>query len=481
MLSEEKKQILEKIIPQFSQNELLWVSGYLAGLAGGGAALNITTEQKKVSGNLTLFYVTETGNSKFLANEIAKRLKALGANVKIKASDQYRLSDFEKETNIVFLVSTHGDGEMPASGKKFFDYIKDDANDLSKMHFGVIALGDTSYPLFCQSGKDVDKIFSDKKAQRVFERLDLDLDFEQRIDEIYERVLTMLKVNAPSHATTKISQFSAKKEFEGEVITNTNLNDVGSNKKTHHIEIAIPSDVAYEPGDAIAIVLGEKEIGSKEKIAPRLYSIASSLNEHGNEVHLTVAVATYLDEKGVEHKGLVSGYLSALKPGDKLQLYVSKNRQFKLPADEKDVIMVGPGTGVAPFRAFIAERNYRTASGKNWLFFGERNFQSDFLYQTEWQAHLESGLLSRMDVAFSRDQQEKIYVQNRMIEKSAELFKWLESGAFFYVCGDKQNMARDVENALLEIITKEGKKSKEQAEEYLASLSEQGRYLKDVY
>lgn len=492
MLSNDKKQILDQFIAKFSSSELTWISGYLAGVANGAP----TSEQKKISGNLTFLYVTETGNSKFLANELAKRVKALGANVKIKSSDQYRLDDLAKETNIVFLVSTHGDGEMPASGKKFFDHISNENADFSKMNFGVIALGDSSYPLFCQAGKDVQKILLEKKAQKNFERFDLDLDFEQKIDDIYSRVLTMLKVDAQISATAKISQQPAKKEFvkkefEGEVISNINLNDLGSSKETHHIEIAIPENVVYEPGDAIAVVLTEKKTGSQDKIPPRLYSIASSLNEHGNEIHLTVALSQYIDEKGITHQGLASGYLSSLGKGDRFQLYISKNRQFKLPEDDKDIIMVGPGTGVAPFRSFLAERNYRNASGKNWLFFGERNFRSDFLYQTEWQTYLESGLLSRMDVAFSRDQEvkfgtlraagNKIYVQNRMLEKSTELFKWLERGAFFYVCGDKENMARDVENALLAIIAKEGSKSENQAQEYLSSLNEQGRYLRDVY
>ena len=139
--------------------------------------------------------------------------------------------------------------------------------------------------------------------------------------------------------------------------------------------------------------------------------------------------------------------------------------------------MVGPGTGVAPFRGFLAERNSRLASGKNWLFFGERNFQTDFLYQTEFQDHLESGLLSRLDVAFSRDQKEKIYVQNRLEEKAKDLFNWLENGAYFYVCGDKENMAQDVENALLAVIEGQGKPAKE----YLENLTKEGRYLRDVY
>lgn len=478
MLSNDKKKLVDQIVSLFSADELMWTSGFLAGASGGNSG---ASDSQKVGGNITFLYVTETGNTKFIATEISKRLKSAGANVKVKSSAQYRLDDLAKEENIVFFVSTHGEGEMPAAGQKFFDHIKAEGNKFPKMNFGVIALGDSSYQFFCQAGKDVEKILLEKKAQTKFSRLDLDLDFENHIDEVHNRILSMLSVTGPSHTTTKISNFSAKKEFEGEVISNVNLNDIGSAKETHHIEISIPEDVAYEPGDAIAVVLGEKETGSKEKTSPRLYSISSSLNEHGNEVHLTVAIATYVDENGEKKKGLASGYLSGLKKGDKLELYISKNRQFKLPENDKDIIMVGPGTGVAPFRSFVAERNYQAAEGKNWLFFGEQKSYTDFLYQTEWQDYLSSGLLTKLDVAFSRDQAEKIYVQHKMLESSSELFKWLENGAYFYVCGDKKNMAADVEKALLEIISKEGNKNAEQAQQYLDSLSEEGRYLKDVY
>ena len=179
--------------------------------------------------------------------------------------------------------------------------------------------------------------------------------------------------------------------------------------------------------------------------------------------------------------GLFSNYLAKLKINESIKFYLSKNRNFKLPQDHQDIIMIGAGTGIAPFRSFIAERNYRNASGKNWLFFGERNFISDFLYQTELQEYFESGLLTKIDLAFSRDSSSKIYVWHRLIENSKELFSWLENNAYLYICGDKNNMARDVENALLEIISKEGNKSNNQAKHYLNNLIELGRYNKDIY
>jgi sulfite reductase (NADPH) flavoprotein alpha-component len=164
-----------------------------------------------------------------------------------------------------------------------------------------------------------------------------------------------------------------------------------------------------------------------------------------------------------------------------LQFYVHPNNQFRLPEEDKDIIMIGPGTGIAPFRSFIAERDATGASGKNWLFFGEQHFVTDFLYQTEIQNWLETGVLSKVDVAFSRDQKEKVYVQHKMYKNGTSFFEWLDSGAYVYVCGAKDPMSVDVENCLLKIIEDFGNRSKDEAVEYLDMMKEDGRYLKDVY
>ena len=217
-----------------------------------------------------------------------------------------------------------------------------------------------------------------------------------------------------------------------------------------------------------------------EPITPRLYSIASSLMAHGGEVHLTVARNCFAINGEVGF-GLGSDYLINLKENTKFEFYIHKNSQFRLPAANVDVIMIGPGTGIAPFRSFIAERDATGASGRNWLFFGDQHFESDFLYQTEIQNYMSLGVLTRMNVAFSRDQQEKIYVQNKMEKEGAELFRWLESGAHLYVCGAKEPMSVDVENSLLNIIEQFGNRSTEQAAAYLNKLKEDGRYQRDVY
>ncbi|MEW9497431.1 assimilatory sulfite reductase (NADPH) flavoprotein subunit [Bacillus altitudinis] len=218
------------------------------------------------------------------------------------------------------------------------------------------------------------------------------------------------------------------------------------------------------------------------KIPARLYSIASSLKANDEEVHLTIGAVRY-DAHGRERQGVCSILCAErLQPGDTLPVYIQHNQNFKLPQDpDTPIIMVGPGTGIAPFRSFMQEREEMGANGKSWLFFGDQHFVTDFLYQTEWQKWLKEGVLTKMDVAFSRDTEEKVYVQHQMKKQSKELFEWLEQGAYVYICGDEKHMAHDVHNTLLSIIQEEGAMSKEKAESYLANLQQQKRYQRDVY
>ncbi|ATH72448.1 assimilatory sulfite reductase (NADPH) flavoprotein subunit [Bacillus altitudinis] len=218
------------------------------------------------------------------------------------------------------------------------------------------------------------------------------------------------------------------------------------------------------------------------KIPARLYSIASSLKANDEEVHLTIGAVRY-DAHGRERQGVCSILCAErLQPGDTLPVYIQHNQNFKLPQDpDAPIIMVGPGTGIAPFRSFMQEREELGANGKSWLFFGDQHFVTDFLYQTEWQKWLKDGVLTKMDVAFSRDTEEKVYVQHQMKKQSKELFEWLEQGAYVYICGDEKHMAHDVHNTLLSIIQEEGAMSKEKAESYLANLQQQKRYQRDVY
>ena len=222
--------------------------------------------------------------------------------------------------------------------------------------------------------------------------------------------------------------------------------------------------------------------GIFRKLPPRLYSIASSPLAHADEVHLTVSAVRY-ESHGRKRNGVCSTYLADLvKTGDSVQIFVQPNKNFRLPADASiPIIMVGPGTGIAPFRAFVEHRAALGSPGKNWLFFGDQHYTYDFLYQLEWQESLKDGTLTRLDVAFSRDQPEKIYVQHRMLQQAKDLYQWLEEGAHFYVCGDAARMAHDVHEALISIVESQAGISREAAEAYVENLKKTKRYQRDVY
>lgn len=221
---------------------------------------------------------------------------------------------------------------------------------------------------------------------------------------------------------------------------------------------------------------------SLDPMNPRLYSIASSLKKHTGEVHLTIGRVSWTKD-GRERKGVASTFFSdRCGPGDEIPVFVQKSHGFTVPADPtKPMIMVGPGTGIAPFRAFLEERAATGAAGKNWLFFGDQKSSCDFLYKGELDGYLAEGKLTRLDTAFSRDQEEKVYVQNRMQEHGAELFAWLQDGGYFFVCGDASRMAVDVDNMLHSVVAEHGGFSEAAAKEYVAALTKEGRYIRDVY
>ena len=217
-----------------------------------------------------------------------------------------------------------------------------------------------------------------------------------------------------------------------------------------------------------------------EPTAPRLYSIASSPEAHSGEIHITVAKNSFKVDGDTKY-GLASDFLSDFDTSNTLPFYIHPNNRFRLPEEDKNIIMIGPGTGIAPFRSFIAERDATGASGKNWLFFGEQHFVTDFLYQSEIQNWFETGTLTKVSTAFSRDQSEKIYVQHKMLQHGNEFFEWLQTGAYVYVCGTKDPMSIDVENTIIDIIEKFGERSRTDAVKYLDDLKEDGRYITDVY
>jgi len=227
----------------------------------------------------------------------------------------------------------------------------------------------------------------------------------------------------------------------------------------------------------------EEFIKTVRKMIPRLYSIASSIKAHPEQVHLTVATVTY-ESHGRPRKGVASTYLSErVAIGQTIPVFFHAAKGFRLPEDPATpIIMVGPGTGVAPFRAYLQERKATGATGKNWLFFGEQRLAEDFLYREEFEAYLSEGVLTRLDTAFSRDQAHKIYVQNRLLENGEEIWKWIDGeGAHLYVCGDAARMAKDVDAALHTIVQEHGGKSAEEAALYIEALKKEKRYKRDVY
>lgn len=332
--------------------------------------------------------------------------------------------------------------------------------------------------------------------------------------------------------------YSKKNPFPGLLLANVELNAAGSAKDTRHIAFSIEgSGLSYEVGDALGVFVKncpevvdaiitsygfdpQKEVslpdsgtaplrealidsyevrqlhgvppassiniedfvGGLRKLQPRLYSIASSPKAHPGEVHLCVGAVRY-QLHGMMHKGVASTYLAdRLALGETAGLFFHVAKHFRLPADlTKPVIMVGPGTGIAPFRAFLEERESTNAQGKNWLFFGDQRRTTDFLYHDQIIEWVQKGILTRLDTAFSRDQEEKIYVQTRMLTAGAEMWQWLEEGAHFYVCGDAKRMAKDVDNALHEIIQTFGGRSAEEATAYVADMKKNKRYQRDVY
>lgn len=573
MLTTPRLKTLQELIAGATKEELIWLSGYLAGVVAqtGVASVPVGTlpavqepeaPAKPTVSKITIAYGTETGNSKKLATDFAARAKKKGINAKLVGLEQYRLTDLPKEEYFFTVISTQGDGEPPASAKKFYDHIHRESLQLGSLKYGVLALGDTSYPLFCKAGEDVDQQLHRMGGQRIVNLQKCDTDYEVEAGSWFEGILQRLlsaaapAVSAPATTTRKPT---GKKIFTGTVLNNVNLNDIGSGKQTYHLEIA--AEAEYQPGDSIGITpenprdiveailsltgvvpthkvtyrdeelsvsdvlrkklnvvflpervvkkyaaivrqdIPETRIGLLdllkiypvkdaaqflevvsilEPIAPRLYSISSSPEAHGGEIHITVTKDTFVVNGETKH-GLCSDALSQLGADQPLDFYVHRNSQFKLPSEDKSVIMIGPGTGIAPFRSFLAERDATGASGKNWLFFGDQHFTTDFLYQTEIQNWIQTGVLTRMNTAFSRDQKEKVYVQHKMHQHAEELYNWLEEGAYVYICGAKEPMSVDVENALLSIIQQQGKKNAAQAESYLNELIETGRFVKDVY
>lgn len=564
MLVEQKLNTLLELISTSSNDELIWINGYLNGILSKQIVPEVKPAAKNSVQKITIVYGTETGNSKRLATDFAGKAKKHGVHAKVQSLDQYRLNDLPKEEYFLAIISTHGDGEPPAAAKKFYDHVHQNDFKLSQLKYSILALGDCAYPLFCKAGEDVDEQLNKLGANRIAPLQKCDVDYDIEADEWFSKIISVLNETSPGSsflsAQPVIKKTSGKKIHTGKLLAHVNLNDTGSSKQTFHIEIE-SENVSYRPGDSIGIIPGNKKeiveniiavtgidpktnidykeelisvysllqkklnilnlpervvkkyagivqqeipatkidlidllkiysvkdasqflevIKILEPITPRLYSISSSPEAHPGEVHITVAKNCFRINNEIRY-GLASEFLSLLNEENELQFYVHTNNQFRLPDEDKNIIMIGPGTGIAPFRSFLWERDSTGASGKNWLFFGEQHFITDFLYQTEIQNWVQTNLLTRIDTAFSRDQPEKIYVQHKIHKQGAEIFEWLQAGSYVYLCGAKEPMSFDVEQAIVQVIQQFGERSKEEAEKYLTGLKDAGRYVTDVY
>ncbi|MFU8877480.1 MAG: sulfite reductase flavoprotein subunit alpha, partial [Wenzhouxiangellaceae bacterium] len=532
-------QELEQQLLAWSQSldsaRLNWASGYLAGLSAARQGQTASAAEAENRPRLTIWYGSETGNGRGVAERLAAESEARGFAVDLASAADIQPRSIGKIDFLLLVMSTHGDGDPPEDAQALHKLIMSErAPKLSGLKYAVFALGDSSYPDFCQTGREFDARLAELGATRLMDRVDVDVDFESAEDAWRDSLLKHLedalqpgdRPSAGPHlqvigGRAARARFDRRNPFNAEVLDVSPLTIAPATGTVRHVELALDeSGLEWQPGDSAGIwpshdarlveeilevtgidgehsvrrgneelsvsawlrnrleltqtarpfveawadlsesaelraLLADRDryagwvqerqvidilrdyparvdaqtlIGSLRGIAPRLYSIASSPLVTGEELHLTVSQFGGQDEQNRLRAGVASWQLcQALQPGEHVPLYIESNPGFRLPDDpDRPVLMIGPGTGVAPFRAFLQHRQAQGATGRNWLVFGNRNRRLDFLYQLEWQRFQREGILERLSVAFSRDQQEKIYVQHRLREQGREVFDWLE-------------------------------------------------------
>ncbi|AMG19115.1 assimilatory sulfite reductase (NADPH) flavoprotein subunit [Staphylococcus saprophyticus] len=598
---QEQAAQLNQIFQTLTAEQQIWLTGYLTAQQGAVAqtteapqqvaeyVLNNESEsQTNNDRHITVVYGSETGNAQSLAEIFADRLVEHNYTVKLTAMDEIKQKEFKKVEDLFVITATHGEGDPPDNALTFHEFIHSrKAPKLENVRFSVLALGDESYEYFCQTGKDFDAKLLELGAERLTDRQDCDLDFDDLAEKWMNKNIEILN-QSTGHGSTvtstetvqsaKEKRYSKSNPYKAEVLENINLNGRGSNKEVRHVELLLDNyGESFEPGDCVVVLpqnepeivtllietlgwdkdieipinddgdtlplekaltehfeitkltkpllqkaaelFGNTELLSQidnaewiqqyvdgrdvidlliefptselkpetfykllRKLPAREYSIASSYEATPDEVHITVGAVRYEAHERTR-KGVCSVQLAErIQPGDTLPIYLKKNPNFKFPFDEETpVIMIGPGTGVAPFRAYMQEREELGLSGNTWLFFGEQYFTTDFLYQTEWQAWLKDETLAKLDLAFSRDTEEKIYVQHRIAQQSELFYQWLQDGAAIYVCGDEKHMAKDVHDTIRSVIEQEGDMSEADAEAYLTQMKQEKRYQRDVY
>ena len=589
-LNPEQLARLQAATTDLTPTQLAWVSGYFWGVLNqqpGAAAA--TPAPVAETTTITLLSASQTGNARRVAEALRDDLLAAKLNVNLVNAGDYKFKQIANEKLLVVVASTQGEGEPPEEAVALHKFLASKkAPKLANTAFAVFGLGDTSYEFFCQCGKDFDTRLAELGGERLLDRVDADVEYQNAAAEWRARVVEVLKARVPKETPAQAaatatgavnevhsSPYTKEAPLAASLSVNQKITGRNSEKDVRHIEIDLgESGLRYQPGDALGVwyqndpalvneliellwlkadepvtvdgktlplaealqwhfeltvntanivenyatlsrsetllpLAGDKAqlqhyaattpivdmvrfspaqldaqtlIDLLRPLTPRLYSIASAQAEAENEVHVTVGVVRYEVEGRARAGGASSFLADRVEEEGEVRIFIEHNDNFRLPANpDTPVIMIGPGTGIAPFRAFMQQRAADEAPGKNWLFFGNPHFTEDFLYQVEWQRYVKEGVLSRIDLAWSRDQKEKIYVQDKLREQGAELWRWINDGAHIYVCGDANRMARDVEQALLEVIAEFGGMDLESADEYLSELRVERRYQRDVY
>ena len=534
--------------------------------------------------SLIVGYGTDMGNAEDAAMTFTETLETVGIEAEAIELNQIDVDELQSATHFIAVTSTFGDGEFPDNATLFWEALSGETERLEHLSFAVLALGDTSYDLFCHAGKLLDERLEALGAPRIADRIDIDGFYEQPAKAWSTDVVKLLAAERTGGAPAVVASAPETQEAEPapirernhpvdvRLVVNRLLTAPESDKEVRHYELDLAdTGIAYQAGDSIAVhasndpilveaMLAQLGVGhdyavadhdeplgvlltdkleirtpsralkalvasrtSDEQAAVALssdaalvpgswlygkdvldliklggltadevidtlrplqfrdYSIASSPQLHSDRVHLTVATVRYSAEDRT-HGGVASTFLA--DRGDAVRVHLRPNNHFRLPARDVPIIMIGPGTGIAPFRAFLQERQASQAQGQSWLFFGDRRRATDFLYGEELQRFVDSGTLTRLDCAFSRDGAEgdpKTYVQHRMLEQAAEFFEWLQAGAHVYVCGDADRMAKDVDATLHEIVARSGEMDADAAHKYVNDLIKSHRYLRDVY
>ena len=493
---------------------------------------------------VTVLSASQTGNAKGVADKLAEKLNAAGVSVKRSALKDYKSKNIADEKLLLLVTSTQGEGEPPEEAVVLYKLLNgkkapklDFASTADKWVNDVVAIvkekavqqatpSATTQPSNApapakenqynkekpyaatlltnqkitgrQSDKDVRHIELDLSGSGLHYQVGdaLGVWFNNdpalvkeilQLTQIEENESVTLNEKTLPISTALLSHLELTQNTPNfvkayaELTKNKTLDKwvADSTKLQEYVQTTPIVDVLH---DFPAKLTAQQLADLLRPLTPRLYSISSSPAEVGEEVHLTVGIVRF-EHDGRARAGAASSYLAErVEEDEQVRVFVEHNDNFRLPTDSsKPIIMVGSGTGVAPFRAFVQQRAADEAKGKNWLIFGNQHFATDFLYQTEWQQFAKDGFLHKYDFAWSRDQEKKIYVQDKIREEASAIWQWLQEGAYFYVCGDAAKMAKDVEMALLEVIAQEGKLSADDAEDYLNELRENQRYQRDVY